>query len=318
MTQLDLTRLLRNLICLWLMMQIGSFSAQNPKHLIAFESRNDGNPEIYVMQFNGQERNNLTNHPGRDVDPTWSPDGGQIAFASDRSGNYDIWIMEADGSNLINVTNTDSNERSPSWSPDGKHLLYQQVEGNHLDPYLNRDICLISLESGRVRRLTNELSRDSGASWAPDGKHFVYVGVYDAGGKTIDAYMMNIEDRHSLLRLTHSRSYVSSPQWISANKIIYRSYGGIYLLDLESSASELIYDPPLNGGGFDILIDDGVIHFALSGRHEDDRDNDYRLWHYNVETEAFSKIENTGPNDFDVSWQPTGRPGLSQDAQDGD
>lgn len=313
---MDLTRHLRNLLWLLLIVQIGSSSAQDPTHLIAFQSRNDGNPEIYVMQFNGQARRNLTNHPARDVDPAWSPDGRRIAFASNRSGNYDIWIMDADGSNLINVTNTETNEYSPRWSPDGKRLLCQQVYGNHLDTSVNRDICLISLDSGNIRRLTNELSRDRGASWAPDGKHFVYVGVYDIGGKTIDAYMMNIEDRHSLLRLTHSRSYIFSPQWISANRIIYRSYGGIYQLDLEKSASKLIYDPPLEGSRFDVLIDEGVMHFALSGRHEDNRDNDYGLWHYNVQTKAFSRIENTGPKDFDVTWQPIGKPEPSQDSQD--
>ena len=317
MTQLDLKRLLRNLICLWLMMQIGSLSAQNPTHLIAFQSRNDGNPEIYVMQFNGQARRNLTHHPARDVDPDWSPDGKRIAFASNRSGNFDIWIMDADGSNLINVTNTESNEYSPRWSPNGKHILCYQVHDNSSDVQFNRDICLISLDSGSVRLLTNELSRDDEASWAPDGKHFVYVGVYDAGGKTIDAYMMNIEDRQSLLRLTHSRSYVFSPQWISASQIVYGSYGGLYLLDLETSETSVVFDPPLSLFRFDVLEDNTFTHIAFSGRHEDDHENDYRLWHYNVQTDVFSKIDNTGPNDFDVSWHPNGRPVLSQDAQDG-
>lgn len=312
-----MTLRLRFLVCPWLMILSVSSSAQDPTHLIAFESRNDGNSEIYIMQFDGQARRNLTNHPARDIDPDWSPDGKRIAFASDRSGNFDIWIMDADGSNLIKVTNAESNELSPSWSPDGKHLLCQQGEGNHLDPYLNRNICLISLDSGSIRPLTNELSRDRHASWAPDGKHFVYVGVYDAGGKTIDAYMMNIEDRHSLLRLTHSRSYVFSPQWISASRIVYGSYGGLYVLDLETSETSVVFDPPLSLFRFDVLEDNSFTHIAFSGRLEDDDENDYRLWHYNVQTKAFSKIENTGPNDFDVSWQPTGKPELSQNVQDG-
>src|SRR5216117_1165506 len=42
---------------------------------IAFTSDRDGNPEIYVMNADGTEQVRLTNNPGLDDFPTWSPDG---------------------------------------------------------------------------------------------------------------------------------------------------------------------------------------------------------------------------------------------------
>jgi Tol biopolymer transport system component len=40
---------------------------------LVFNSARDGNAEVYLMRFNGQGQVNLTNAPGRDLDPAWQP-----------------------------------------------------------------------------------------------------------------------------------------------------------------------------------------------------------------------------------------------------
>jgi hypothetical protein len=65
---------------------------------IAFVSNRDGNFEIYVMNADGSKQKRLTNNPGFDGVPSWSPDGKEIAFASDRDRNHEIYVMNADGS----------------------------------------------------------------------------------------------------------------------------------------------------------------------------------------------------------------------------
>ena len=47
---------------------------------IAFTSDRDRNNEIYLMDDDGKNQRNLTNHPDRDLAPSWSPDGTRIAF----------------------------------------------------------------------------------------------------------------------------------------------------------------------------------------------------------------------------------------------
>ena len=64
---------------------------------IAFMSHRDGNPEIYVMNPDGQNQRRLTNNPASDHSPSWSPDGKRIAFVSKRNWNSDIYVMDADG-----------------------------------------------------------------------------------------------------------------------------------------------------------------------------------------------------------------------------
>ena len=64
---------------------------------VAFSSTRDGNPEIYVANRDGSNLRRLTNNPGIDITPTWSPSGTQIAFTSDRTGTPQIYVVGADG-----------------------------------------------------------------------------------------------------------------------------------------------------------------------------------------------------------------------------
>jgi Tol biopolymer transport system component len=84
---------------------------------IAFVSTASGNADIYVLPFapeRAQElatATNVTNHPGGDFRPDFSPDGARIAFTTDRdtpvSGHPifavtrqregDVYVMNRDG-----------------------------------------------------------------------------------------------------------------------------------------------------------------------------------------------------------------------------
>lgn len=60
---------------------------------IAFVSTRDGNPEIYVMDQDGQNQRRLTFYPGGDWRPAWLPDSQQLLFTSDRTGSNDIYRL---------------------------------------------------------------------------------------------------------------------------------------------------------------------------------------------------------------------------------
>jgi len=59
----------------------------------------------------------LTNSPGWDTMPAWSPDGSCLAFNSDRDGKSEIYVMDADGSNQTRLTNNPAWDGDPAWSP---------------------------------------------------------------------------------------------------------------------------------------------------------------------------------------------------------
>jgi Tol biopolymer transport system component len=47
----------------------------SPVGTIVFTSRRDGDLEIYSMDASGQNQTRLTDNPGYDQGPAWSPDG---------------------------------------------------------------------------------------------------------------------------------------------------------------------------------------------------------------------------------------------------
>jgi hypothetical protein len=64
---------------------------------IAFDSRPDGNSDIFVIAAAGGEPQRLTFHQADDVTPSWSADGRWVYFGSDRGGSYQIWRIPIAG-----------------------------------------------------------------------------------------------------------------------------------------------------------------------------------------------------------------------------
>jgi Tol biopolymer transport system component len=74
------------------------------------------NSDIFVRNQSTGAITRLTNSPGPDMMPTWSPDGSRIAFMSGRTGIGQVWTMSPTGGNLTRVTQTTTAEGGPSWS----------------------------------------------------------------------------------------------------------------------------------------------------------------------------------------------------------
>ncbi len=85
------------------------------------------NFEIAIMNVDGTDIRRLTNSPGIDTEPVFSPDGKKLAFVSERSGNLDIYTMNLDGSGLLRLTNNSDNENEPAWNHTGTKLSYTRI-----------------------------------------------------------------------------------------------------------------------------------------------------------------------------------------------
>ena len=137
---------------------------------IAFIAVRDGNAaqltpdqrrEIYVMNADGSEQNNLTNNPGFDANFSWSPDGKKIAFVSLRDGNLEIYVMNADGSEQKRLTKDPVEDAIPSWSPDGKKIVFRSYRDR------NYEIYVMNADGSEQKNLTNNPGYDAAPSWSP-------------------------------------------------------------------------------------------------------------------------------------------------------
>jgi Tol biopolymer transport system component len=88
---------------------------------IAFTCVRNGNLDICVMVGDGGNKKRLTDHPARDYEPSWSPDGTRIAFVSTRHKKHQhIFVIDSDGRNLMELTGGSE----PAWSPDGTKIAF--------------------------------------------------------------------------------------------------------------------------------------------------------------------------------------------------
>ena len=93
------------------------------------------NSELFVVSANGGEPRQLTNNPGPDNGPQFSPDGQWIAYSSsDKVNNSadqsDLKVISVQGGQPRNLTaDLDFSVGSIDWSPDGKDIYFTTAEG---------------------------------------------------------------------------------------------------------------------------------------------------------------------------------------------
>ena len=86
---------------------------------LAFSWRGD----LWTVPTTGGVAKQLTQHPGRDTAPGFSPDGRQLAFVSDREPGPQVFLMPAAGGVPEQLTAHSEGYTLEGWYPDGSGLL---------------------------------------------------------------------------------------------------------------------------------------------------------------------------------------------------
>lgn len=145
---------------------------------------NEKGADIYIIPTNGGDEKQLTDAPGLDDGPEYSPDGQHIWFNSVRTGLMQIWRMKADGSEQTQMTfDSNCNAWFPHVSPDGNQVIYITYHVGDLEPdqhLANKNVELWMMRSdGEKPRLMAQLFGGQGTintnSWAPDSRHVAFV-----------------------------------------------------------------------------------------------------------------------------------------------
>lgn len=142
---------------------------------LAFVSDRDGNEEVYLADRNGANARRLTNSPGRDIHPYFSPDGKTLFYNSDRGGSLDVIARDLVSGEERVVSATPDEETCARLSPDRKRIVLLRNNAS------SDDIWTVEMASGSARNVTNAPSvRDGWPTWSPDGA-WIYFGSMTNG-----------------------------------------------------------------------------------------------------------------------------------------
>ena len=194
---------------------------------IAYTFADGGNEDIYLIDPDGSNRTQITDHPASDADPDWSPDGKQLLFASNRDGNLHIYKINADGTGLQPLTTGDSTNIMPAWAPNGEKIAFASNRDGDLE------IFIMNADGSNLTQLTDNDTADKTPTWAPNSKQMAFVAERD-GHEEI--YVMD-NDGSNQTRLTYDPDFPAyDPAWSPDGYKIaftthYDGHEGIAIMD---------------------------------------------------------------------------------------
>ncbi len=183
----------------------------------------DGNLDIFTMDVNFTDpanvgvtnMRNLTNDPGMDDYPAWSPDGIQIAFSSNRgeTGRWNIYLLSLSGGEPNALTANNGDNTSPAWSPDRLRLSFESnrvlrvgpesliTPGGASNQTGNWDVYVMDVDGAGVVPFTKSPGTDRYPHWSPDGKQIVFTSDRDGD---FDLYVVEVADRKNVQMVTNN------------------------------------------------------------------------------------------------------------------
>jgi Tol biopolymer transport system component len=280
---------------------------------IVFERDPDGfrgpkDPEIYSINFKGENPKRLTDNATGDTGPAFSADGKKIVYSGSRKGpasySADLFVMDANGSDKTRVTRerqipgaSTADDLQPAFSPSGRRIAFvRSGQGT------NDDIYRIRTDGTNPKRLVDipnfEYRSGGQPAWSPDGTRIAYFSGVE------DAYDIETVRPDGTPLETLTTGY--APNWspdglrIAFHRSADGSESRIYVADADGTDERALptvegaYDsePAFSPGG-------GKVVFAS------DRDGDYDLYIMDADgSEEPQRLTNYPGDERSPDWQP--------------
>jgi eukaryotic-like serine/threonine-protein kinase len=189
--------------------------------------------DIWIFEFARKVSVRLTNGPGNNLRPVWSPDGRRIAYTSNEGGRYQMRVKSASGAGkdeLIRKSNLPM--YSNDWSRDGRFLLYQEF-----DEKRKSHLWFLSMDGDPkpTPYLRSEFN-EQGGLFSPDGRFVAYVS--DQSG-SYEVYVSSFPDPNTVrMPISHGGGY--QPRWRGDGKELLYFSGDRTLMSVDMTLSPVL------------------------------------------------------------------------------
>lgn len=193
--------------------------------------------EMWVMDYDGQDAQQITHLGTASISPRISPDNSKLAFASFGKYGWHIRVLSLKTHRYVYFSEPEGSALSPAWSPSGQQLAYSLAARGVGNP----DIYTCNANGTNLRRITAFLGPNVSPVWNPKtGAQIAWVS-----GRTgsPQIYMMN-SDGSNVSRITDG-GYATSPSWSPNGQFLAFAWArnagpgapgnqDIYILDISS------------------------------------------------------------------------------------
>jgi TolB protein len=136
------------------------------------------NFDLFIMDTDGFEKQNLTNQLASCGKPIMSPDGKTIAFRMTVvNGIHNIYAINIDGSNIRQFT-YDGGSHPLQFSPDGSNILFKSNRN------VDDRIFIMDSNGDNQTQITSEGTRNYSAQYSSDGEKIVFT-AHEQDGNSI-------------------------------------------------------------------------------------------------------------------------------------
>jgi Tol biopolymer transport system component len=146
---------------------------------LAYQAPGSAGDGIFLVRADGEDAHQiLTDVPGEQVHPDWSPSGTELAFiASEETG--EVWVSDADGSHARRVaacTGACLAYDFVAWMPSGHGLLMMRYDGPETDAGVpsSSSLELLDLDAGTKHDVARSAAHElfSAPRVSPDGTSY--------------------------------------------------------------------------------------------------------------------------------------------------
>lgn len=150
--------------------------------------------EVMLLNIDGSNPENLSDHPSMDKYGTWSPDGSKVLFSSNRTGSFDLYVLDMATRNIIQLTDNAHNDIHGDWSINNEIVFVSDRDGDE-------ELFIMNADGTIQRQLTFNDDKDVLPSWSAKGDRIAFSSYRYGEKNTGDIFLIN-RDGTNEMRIT--------------------------------------------------------------------------------------------------------------------
>jgi TolB protein len=139
---------------------------------ITYMAYGQGDPRVYLLNIDSNQREVVGNFPGMSFSPRFSPDGQRVILSLQQGSNSNLFVMDLRSKATTRLTDTPAIDTAPCYAPDGSQICFESDRGGHPQIYIMPAV------GGAAQRISFGEGSYSTPVWSPHGDYIAFTRQY--------------------------------------------------------------------------------------------------------------------------------------------